>query len=318
MPACPEIEFLLALSLDGTLTEAEAALVEAHLAICPACRALAGDLTEQSAAVAALSATAPDLLVAQVLARIRPARKPAHWRRWAAMAAVFVLAVVGGTGLHWLADSRTVPPATFAPMADEDSTTMDAASSSEAVPFSGEADGGSDLATFIAPNPADAPDESGTADSAQPASTPAPEAVPGVATASGAESRTAPKAVAPAAAPADDQPVQGASPSESPTPESAPEPAQPDTATPAPVQARQAVLPPEPSSLTPAEAEGVLRTHLGDGAVVLSFSGVLPGGGFYRFDCADTGEAYAVSMDGQQIVAQSSPESDLIADWDTQ
>src|SRR5699024_3962718 len=104
---------LISASLDGALTEAEQRRLEAHLASCPACRALMRDLEGIHAALADLPAAEPPARLAEgVMERIRaegskvisfPKRAmSSRWRQWrslGAMAAVFAVVVVGAVGL---------------------------------------------------------------------------------------------------------------------------------------------------------------------------------------------------------------------------
>ena len=113
MDRCETYTELISASLDGALTEAEQRRLEAHLASCPACRALMRDLEGIHAALADLPAAEPPARLAEgVMERIRaegskvisfPKRAmSSRWRQWrslGAMAAVFAVVVVGAVGL---------------------------------------------------------------------------------------------------------------------------------------------------------------------------------------------------------------------------
>lgn len=83
-------------ALDGELSVEETAQLDRHLAQCEACRALFDDLTAIHGACGGLEVAPPPALKAQILQNL-PARKKTakvvwvHWKRWAAMAASFVL-----------------------------------------------------------------------------------------------------------------------------------------------------------------------------------------------------------------------------------
>jgi anti-sigma factor RsiW len=90
---CAQISELLTALVDNELTDAEKAVVEAHLPGCPKCRAQVESLRAAIATLAALPALEPSARFEEpVLAALRPTRlhRP-HWARRAA-----VLLVAGG------------------------------------------------------------------------------------------------------------------------------------------------------------------------------------------------------------------------------
>lgn len=112
MPDCDEMLELISAKLDGMISAEQEAVLEDHLAVCPACRALQADLEALHAALEKTAAQPvpppPDLLegvLAQIHAeqQIKPA--PKHrthpWRSWAAMAAVFAVVVAGAAGIKF-------------------------------------------------------------------------------------------------------------------------------------------------------------------------------------------------------------------------
>ena len=101
---CDKYIELISASLDGALSPAEAAELEAHLALCPSCRALARDLGAVHAAMASLpDAPPPPGLTDRIMTAVQadnvtplPVRKrPSPWKRWAASAAVLALVLTG-------------------------------------------------------------------------------------------------------------------------------------------------------------------------------------------------------------------------------
>jgi predicted anti-sigma-YlaC factor YlaD len=111
MLTCEAAEALVARRLDGVLTPAERALLEAHAADCAACRAcLEGGAEARRALALRKDAVVPAGFVARVSARIASDDSPSwlgaiDWRRWTewalpvAVALVLVAAVVGSRGL---------------------------------------------------------------------------------------------------------------------------------------------------------------------------------------------------------------------------
>lgn len=125
---CDDAVLLSGDVLDGSLSDADRARLDVHLAGCAACRALLHDLTQLRAEAAALPTLTPsrDLwhgIEARLetpvipLAPHRPGRA-ARWttRQVAAAAAVLVAATAGGT---WLAAARTAAPVTQAAVAPD-------------------------------------------------------------------------------------------------------------------------------------------------------------------------------------------------------
>lgn len=93
---CDKALELLSAVLDGELSVEEKAQLDRHLAQCDGCRALFDDLTAIHGACAGLEVTPPPALKANILQNLPVQEKPekviwVHWKRWAAMAAAFVL-----------------------------------------------------------------------------------------------------------------------------------------------------------------------------------------------------------------------------------
>lgn len=93
---CDNALELLSAALDGELSVEEKAQLDRHLAQCDGCRALFDDLDAIHNACAGLEVTPPAALKANILQNLPAREKPAkviwvHWKRWAAMAAAFVL-----------------------------------------------------------------------------------------------------------------------------------------------------------------------------------------------------------------------------------
>lgn len=113
MGSCDEILELISAALDGPLSEADQAALDAHLAICPACSALFQDLSALHAAASALEEVpAPEGFAADVMARISAEAEQAdnvtpfprkvsrsHWKRWSATAAVVAVVALGAITL---------------------------------------------------------------------------------------------------------------------------------------------------------------------------------------------------------------------------
>jgi anti-sigma factor RsiW len=100
----------IALYVEGDLSPEKICDIEAHLANCPACRALAGDLSESQAAFKSLrretvSAAALSSVRTHVMAELSARRFRMTWGRWvyAVAGAVFVL-VLGIALAHRRAD----------------------------------------------------------------------------------------------------------------------------------------------------------------------------------------------------------------------
>lgn len=100
---CTRYEELMSAVLDGGLSARERRELDRHLAECPACAALFGELREQCAALRELDCSFPDGLHDQILENLpeqdavsakAPVRKTFRWRRWGAAAACLVLVTV--------------------------------------------------------------------------------------------------------------------------------------------------------------------------------------------------------------------------------
>lgn len=123
MDPCEEMELLLSTRLDGALSQEESELLEAHLAQCPSCRALAGELEAIHQAMGQLSVDPPAQLSRQIMAGLGPQERPSRrknrwpwlqlgavafvepvqsprprsraWKTWGGMAAALVLILAG-------------------------------------------------------------------------------------------------------------------------------------------------------------------------------------------------------------------------------
>ncbi len=110
MAHCDEYLELISAAVDGALSPSELERLNAHLALCPECKALYQDLTAIHAALRDLPpvevpADLPDRIMAAVAAEkvlpFAPAEKKkssAHWQRWLASAAVLAVVVAGAWG----------------------------------------------------------------------------------------------------------------------------------------------------------------------------------------------------------------------------
>lgn len=115
MGSCDEILELISAALDGPLSEADQAALDAHLAICPACSALFQELSALHTAASALEEVpAPEGFAAAVMARVsaeaeqeQPDRvipfpkkaRRSHWKQWTATAAVAAIVALGAIAL---------------------------------------------------------------------------------------------------------------------------------------------------------------------------------------------------------------------------
>jgi len=95
---CESLESRIALYASGDLEAAEATPVEAHLAVCEACRALAAELAANQDALASLADEDVDAAARVVRGRVRaaldgaPRRSPWAHAPWAALAASILIA----------------------------------------------------------------------------------------------------------------------------------------------------------------------------------------------------------------------------------
>lgn len=107
MISCDRAAELISAQLDGELSQAEAVQLKEHLARCAPCRALQADFQELHQvlleAAAHWTPEPPADLAQRVLDRVRDSgtvpvrRQSGRWKRWAPLAAVLVLAVIGGS-----------------------------------------------------------------------------------------------------------------------------------------------------------------------------------------------------------------------------
>lgn len=107
---CEQVLEAVSAALDGELSPTEEAQLEAHLAVCPACRALAEELSALNAALEEQEPAPPQWLADRVMERIAEqdkvvpisAGRRAGWRRWTGLAAALALVIcAGGVGV-WL------------------------------------------------------------------------------------------------------------------------------------------------------------------------------------------------------------------------
>lgn len=110
-------------ALDGELTADEKAQLDRHLAQCDNCRALFDDLSAICGACVDMEVMPPPELRAQILEHLPPQKHPAkvitiHWKRWAAMAATFVLVALAA----WHLPETRNKPASLQPTSVEGSS----------------------------------------------------------------------------------------------------------------------------------------------------------------------------------------------------
>lgn len=109
MTDCEHAAEWISAQLDGELPPAELARLEAHLEQCPSCRALQKDLLALHQALleaaAQWQAEPPADLTQRVLERVREANavpfraQKNRWKRWASLAAMLTMVVIGGIAL---------------------------------------------------------------------------------------------------------------------------------------------------------------------------------------------------------------------------
>ena len=100
---CERALELLSLELDGQLTPEEKGELEAHLAGCGECRRAAEELRQLHTILPELEEEVPDDLHQAIMDRIGAekvvplsrARRPSQLRRWASLAAVFAVILLG-------------------------------------------------------------------------------------------------------------------------------------------------------------------------------------------------------------------------------
>lgn len=149
MAHCDEYSELISASLDGALSPAEAEKLNAHLALCPECKALYEELTALHAALSDLPPVeVPSDLTERIMAAVAgsqvlpfaPAEKkkaPIHWQRWLASAAVLAVVLMGTWSWKPWENTMTkdAKPESAAPAAQQSV----AADSSTALPEASEA-----------------------------------------------------------------------------------------------------------------------------------------------------------------------------------
>lgn len=112
---CEQALEAVSAALDGELSPAERGSLEAHLSVCPECRALAEDLRVLTAALEETEAAPPPSLAGAVMERVAAegrvvpisAGRRKRVRRWLGLAAMLALVIcVGGMGLWLRTDSK--------------------------------------------------------------------------------------------------------------------------------------------------------------------------------------------------------------------
>lgn len=106
---------LISAAVDGTLTEAEAARLQSHLAQCADCRGLLRDMQNLHAALCSLPTEEPPAdLSGRILSSLAednvtpfPAKRTGGWKRWAGSAAVIALILAGAWGFWGSTDKVT-------------------------------------------------------------------------------------------------------------------------------------------------------------------------------------------------------------------
>ena len=112
---------LISAAIDGALSPADQAKLEAHLTTCPDCKALYDDLSRIHQTLRALPTVAvPEGLSDRIIAAVKAdnvtpitVKKPTiQWKRWVATAAVLALILAGAGGLRLLTGRDIMAPAT--------------------------------------------------------------------------------------------------------------------------------------------------------------------------------------------------------------
>ena len=106
MPRCEDYIERISAAIDGELSPQETARLEEHLAHCPACQALMGDLAALHAQLGALPPVeVPKNLKEDILAAVHdskvtplPTKKNFYYKKWMASAAALALVMAGAWG----------------------------------------------------------------------------------------------------------------------------------------------------------------------------------------------------------------------------
>lgn len=105
---CEKALELISLDLDGVLTPQERQVLDSHLTDCPACAALARELTVLHQALSELNEEVPEGFHRAVMDRVHEEKvrpvpvskaKDLPWRRWVSLAAVFAVVLIGAGSL---------------------------------------------------------------------------------------------------------------------------------------------------------------------------------------------------------------------------
>lgn len=135
---CDRALELLSLELDGELTPEEKSELEAHLAACEECRGAAEELRQLHTILPELEEEVPDGLHQAIMDRIGAEKvvplsrvsKKSHIQRWASLAAVFAVILLGAGTLKTLqsgGSTATAPAAASVTTAEATQDTADAA-----------------------------------------------------------------------------------------------------------------------------------------------------------------------------------------------
>lgn len=120
---CTRYEERMSAALDGELSARERQELDEHLAQCPACAALFGELSAQCSALRELDCPFPDGLHDRIMDGLpeqgkAPVRKIALWRRWGAAAACLVLVIAAARLLPAISGVPVPTSGSSGPVAD--------------------------------------------------------------------------------------------------------------------------------------------------------------------------------------------------------
>ncbi len=110
MKDCTRFEELISCLIDGEILQEERSEIDAHIAVCPECRALYDDLISISDSLSHLSVEPPAELLTGVMAKIPVKNEKRGWYMrpgyFVAVAAVLVVVIFASTGLPSLFNSK--------------------------------------------------------------------------------------------------------------------------------------------------------------------------------------------------------------------